>query len=82
MSSPQDLAKEAVVNSAKAGLEEGKDALITQLEKKSFYNALVKGLNKSIDVPFVSETTEERIIKGILNVCIEALKEVDFNGED
>lgn len=77
-----EMAKEIVVDSVKAGLEEGKDALVAQLKKKSFFDALVKGLNKSIDVPFIGEDTEEKILRGILNACISALEELDFDGED
>lgn len=80
--SVKDMTKDAVVESVKAGLEEGKDVLISQLKKKTFYEALVKGLNKSVDVPIINEATEEKIIRGILNVCISALEEVDFDGED
>lgn len=77
-----EMAKEVVVDSVKAGLEEGKDVLVAQLKKKSFFDALVRGLNKSIDVPFIGEDTEEKVLRGILNVCISALEEVDFDGED
>ncbi len=77
-----EMAKDAVVDSVKAGLEEGKDVLVAQLKKKSFFDALVRGLNKSIDVPFIGEDTEEKVLRGILNVCISALEEVDFDGED
>jgi hypothetical protein len=80
--SVKDMTKDAVVESVKAGLEEGKDVLISQLKKKTFYEALVKGLNKSVDVPIINEATEEKIIRGILNVCISALEEVDFDGEE
>jgi hypothetical protein len=80
--SVKDMTKDAVVESVKAGLEEGKDVLISQLKKKTFYEALVKGLNKSVDVPIINEATEEKIIRGILTVCISALEEVDFDGED
>lgn len=77
-----ELAKDVVVDSVKAGLDESKDVLVAQLKKKSFFNALVKGLNKSIDIPFIGEETEEKVLKAVLKVCIEALEEVDFNGED
>ena len=77
-----EMAKDAVVDSVKAGLEEGKDVLVAQLKKKSFFDALVRGLNKSIDVPFIGEDTEEKVLRGILNVCISALEEVDFDVED
>ena len=77
-----EMAKDAVVESVKAGLEEGKEVLLAQLRKKSFFDALVRGLNKSIDVPFIGEDTEEKVLRGILNVCISALEEVDFDGED
>lgn len=78
----KDMAEEVAVDSVKAGLEQGKEVLLTQLRKKSFYEALVRGLNKSIDVPFIGEDTEESILRSILNICIEALEEVDFDGED
>lgn len=78
----KDMAEEVAVDSVKAGLEQGKEVLLTQLRKKSFYEALVRGLNKSIDVPFIGEDTEETILRSILNICIEALEEVDFDGED
>ena len=78
----KDMAEEVAVDSVKAGLEQGKEVLLAQLRKKSFYEALVRGLNKSIDVPFIGEDTEETILRSILNICIEALEEVDFDGED
>jgi hypothetical protein len=77
-----ELAKDIVIDSVKAGLEEGKQVLLNQLKKKSFFDALVRGLNKSVDVPFIGEDTEEKVLRGILNVCISALEEVDFDGED
>jgi hypothetical protein len=76
------LAKDALVDSVKAGIDESKDVLVAQLKKKSFFNALVKGLNKSIDIPFIGEDTEEKVLKAVLKVCIDALEEVDFNDED
>lgn len=80
--STKELMKDAVEDSVKAGLEESKEVLIKQLRKKSFFNALVKGLNDSVDVPFIGENTEEKIIRGILNVCIDSLERIDFDGED
>jgi hypothetical protein len=80
--STKELMKDAVEDSVKAGLEESKEVLIKQLRKKSFFNALVKGLNDSVDVPFIGEDTEEKIIRGILNVCIDSLERIDFDGED
>jgi hypothetical protein len=53
--STKELMKDAVEDSVKAGLEESKEVLIKQLRKKSFFNALVKGLNDSVDVPFIGE---------------------------
>ena len=78
----KDMAEEVAVDSVKAGLEQGKEVLLAQLRKKSFYEALVRGLNKSIDVPFIGEDTEETILRSILDICIEALEEIDFDGED
>lgn len=78
----KELVTEAAADSVKEGLEKGKEVLLAQLNKKSFFDALVKGLNKSIDVPFIGEDTEETVIRGILSVCISALEEVDFNDED
>ena len=80
--STKELMKDAVEDSVKAGLEESKEVLIKQLRKKSFFNALVKGLNDSVDVPFIGEDTEEKIIRGILSVCIDSLERIDFDGED
>ena len=77
-----ELAKDALVDSVKTGIDESKDVLVAQLKKKSFFNALVKGLNKSIDIPFIGEDTEEKVLKAVLKVCIDALEEVDFNDED
>ena len=78
----KDMAEEVAVDSVKAGLEQGKEVLLAQLRKKSFYEALVRGLNKSIDVPFIGEDPEETILRSILDICIEALEEIDFDGED
>lgn len=78
----KEMVTETAVDSVKGGLEKGKEVLIAQLKKKSFFDALVKGLNKSIDVPFIGEDTEESVLRGILTVCISALENVDFDGED
>ena len=78
----KDMAEEVAVDAVKTGLEQGKEVLLAQLRKKSFYEALVRGLNKSIDVPFIGEDTEETILRSIVNICIEALEEIDFDGED
>jgi hypothetical protein len=78
----KEIVTEAAADSVKEGLEKGKEVLLAQLNKKSFFDSLVKGLNKSIDVPFIGEDTEEAVIRGILNVCISALEDIDFNGED
>ena len=63
-------------------LQLGKDVLLLQLRKKSFYDSLVKGLNQSIDVPFIGEDTEEKLIRGILDVCIQSLEDLDFGSEN
>lgn len=78
----KEMVTETAVDAVKGSLEKGKEVLLAQLKKKSFFDALVKGLNNSIDVPFIGEDTEETVLRGILSVCISALEKVDFDGED
>ena len=77
-----EMVKDMVLDSVKDGLEETKNALITQLEKKVFFKALVKELNDNIDIPFLNEKTENKIFKAILSTFINALKKIDFNAKD
>jgi len=45
------------------------------LEKKDFKKDLVKKLNGDVDIPFINEKTERKVIEKIYDVFIKALKE-------
>ena len=49
--------------------------IIDMLEKKDFKNDLVKKLNGDVDIPFINEKTEKKVIEKIYDVFIKALKE-------
>jgi len=74
-----DETKDFLTQTIKEELEDGKDYLVSQLEKPEYFNALVKNLNDSVDVPLISENTEEKIIRGILKCVISSLKEMDLS---
>ena len=85
MSNESDLSEMmqgAVIDSVKEGLEETKDVLIRQLEKKEFFDALIESLNENIDIPMINEKTEKKIFEAIVNCCVSALKKVDFTKSD
>ena len=80
--SSTDLAgevKTALVVSVKEGLEESKDVLIKQLEKKEFLNALVDTINKNVDIPMIGEKTEEKVFKSLIKCFINTLKNIEFS---
>jgi hypothetical protein len=49
--------------------------IIEMLEKKNFKKDLVKKLNGDVDIPFINEKTERKVIEKIYDVFIKALKE-------
>ena len=49
--------------------------IIDMLEKKDFKKDLVKKLNGDVDIPFINEKTEKKVIEKIYDVFIKALKE-------
>jgi len=49
--------------------------IIDLLEKKDFKKDLVKKLNGDVDIPFINEKTERKVIEKIYDVFIKALKE-------
>jgi hypothetical protein len=49
--------------------------IIDMLEKKDFKKDLVKKLNGDVDIPFINEKTERKVIEKIYDVFIKALKE-------
>jgi len=49
--------------------------IIDMLERKDFKKDLVKKLNGDVDIPFINEKTERKVIEKIYDVFIKALKE-------
>lgn len=49
--------------------------IIDLLERKDFKKDLVKKLNGDVDIPFINEKTERKVIEKIYDVFIKALKE-------
>jgi len=55
--------------------EIGASAMVTFLENPKFQNKLIDKLNKNVDIPFINEATEEKIIRAICVTIVDALRE-------
>ena len=53
----------------------GAEAILSFLEKEKFQNKLVEKLNENIDIPFINEKTEEKIISALCETVVSALRE-------
>ena len=51
------------------------DAIVEVLSKPEFKKKLVKKLNESVDIPFVNEKTERKVIVAIYNAILDAVKD-------
>lgn len=49
--------------------------VVDMLEKKDFKNKLIEKLNGDIDIPFINEKTEKKVLGKIYDVFIKVLKE-------
>tara|TARA_A100001011_G_scaffold400735_1_gene518124 strand:- start:201 stop:491 length:291 start_codon:yes stop_codon:yes gene_type:complete len=78
-SNTNELVNEVVIDSVKEGLQHTMDTIVQQLEKKEFFDELVKSLNDNIDIPMINEKTEEKVFEGIVNCCILALKKIKID---
>ncbi len=47
--------------------------LVELLKSKKFKDKLVKKLNDSVDIPFINEKSEEKLIIAILDAVINAV---------
>lgn len=55
-------------------LQESINNFILLLEKKDFKNVLIDELNKNIDIPFINEKTEKKILEELYKVVLNTLK--------
>jgi len=51
------------------------EQLLVMLEQKDFKNKLIKELNGDIDIPFINEKTEKKVLEKLYKVLIKVLKE-------
>lgn len=58
-------------------VEIGLDAVVEVLSKRKFRNKLVSKLNENVDIPFINEQTEEKIIEAIYDVVLSAVKDMN-----
>ena len=50
--------------------------VINLLEDKGFKNKLIKKLNDAVDVPFINEKTEKKVLDSIYKILLETIKEL------
>jgi hypothetical protein len=48
--------------------------LIELLEKKDFKKTFIKKLNDNIDIPFINEKTEKKVLDKVYDVLVDALE--------
>jgi len=51
------------------------EQLLVMLEQKDFKNKLIKELNSDIDIPFINEKTEKKVLEKLYKVLLKVLKE-------
>tara|TARA_A100001015_G_C14594740_1_gene558114 strand:- start:312 stop:533 length:222 start_codon:yes stop_codon:yes gene_type:complete len=52
---------------------------IDLLDNEDFKKHLIKELNEDIDIPFVNEKTEKKVLVAIYKVIMKAIKKVDID---
>ena len=57
-------------------IEKNKDEFINDLFDGETKAKIVKGLNDAVDIPFISEKTEGKIIESVINVVEDVVKGV------
>tara|TARA_Y100000992_G_scaffold28269_1_gene15831 strand:- start:2806 stop:3000 length:195 start_codon:yes stop_codon:yes gene_type:complete len=50
--------------------------VINLLEDKGFKNKLIKKLNDAVDVPFINEKTEKKVLDSIYKILLKTIKEL------
>lgn len=60
-------------------LKKNFEIYIELLDHNEFKNHLVRELNEDIDIPFINEKTEKKILTSIYKVIIKSLKKVDLD---
>ena len=49
--------------------------VVKTLENDKFKKKLIKKLNDSVDIPFINEKSEEKLIKAVYDAVLSAVKE-------
>ena len=57
-------------------LKENKDAIIDKIFDDELQEKLVKKLNENIDIPFISEETEEKALNAVYDSIEDVVKTV------
>ena len=55
------------------------DHFVELLEKKDFRKLLIKSLNEDVDIPFINEKTEKKVMDAIYKQIILVLKNVELD---
>ncbi len=50
---------------------------IKMLEQKDFKKKLIKKLNKSVDIPFINEKTEKKLLDDMYKLIIDTIKDIE-----
>ena len=53
------------------------DHFIELLEKKDFKNQLVNALNEDVDIPFINEKTEKKVLDAIYGLVVKLMKKIE-----
>lgn len=53
------------------------DHFIELLEKKDFKNQLVNALNEDVDIPFINEKTEKKVLDAIYSLVVKLMKKIE-----
>ena len=57
-------------------INDNKDAIIDKIFDEQLQDKLVTRLNEHVDIPFISEKTEEKILNAIYDSVEDVVKEV------
>jgi len=61
----------------KETLTKNYELYIKMLDNNEFKKHLIRELNEDIDIPFINENTERKILNSIYKVILSSLKQVD-----
>jgi uncharacterized protein with FMN-binding domain len=56
-------------------LKENKETIVNSIFDKELKDKVVKAINDNVDVPFISEATEEKIIDALYSSVEDVVKE-------